>query len=157
MNMLRTAKLNMAKTVITSDIDAYIHDASWAIRSTYHTVLKASPGTAIFGRDMLFNIPYIANWYKIGESRQMLTDQNNVRENKSRQDFDHEVGMKVLIDHESLRKAESPYKKEPWTIAQVYTNGTIRVQNGAKLERINIRRVKPFYDSVENRYKLTTI
>ena len=41
----------------------------------------------------------------------MLTDQNNNRENKSRRDFDHEVGMKVLIDHESLRKAESLYKK----------------------------------------------
>ena len=79
----------------------------------------------------------------------MLTDQNNVRENKSRRDFDHEVGMKVLIDHESLRKAESPYKKEPWTIAQVYTNGTIRVQNGAKSDRITIRRVKPFHDSVK--------
>jgi hypothetical protein len=98
---------------------------------------------------MLFDIPYIANWYKIGERRQMLTDRNNARENKSRRDFDHEVGMKVLIDHESLRRAESPYKKEPWTITQVYTNGTIRVQNGAKSERINIRRVKPFHDSVE--------
>jgi hypothetical protein len=148
----------MAKTVITSDIDAYIHDAAWAIRSTYHTVLKASPDSAIFGRDMLFDISYIANWYTtIGDRRQMLTDLNNVRENKSRRDFDHEVGMKVLIDQESLRKAESPYKKEPWTITQVYTNGTIRVQNGAKLDRINIQRVKPFYDSVKNRYKLTTI
>ena len=48
----------------------------------------------------------------------MLTDLNNVCEKKSRQDFDHEVGMKVLID---LSKAESPYKKEPWTITQVYT------------------------------------
>ena len=34
----------MAETVTASDIDAYIHDAAWAIRSTYHTVLKASPG-----------------------------------------------------------------------------------------------------------------
>jgi hypothetical protein len=57
--------------------------------------------------------------------------------------------MKVLIDHESLRKAESPYKKEPWTITQVYTNGTIRVQSGAKSERINIWRVKPFHKSFE--------
>ena len=79
----------------------------------------------------------------------MPTDLNNVRENNSWRDFDHDVGMKLLIDHESLRKAESPYKKEPWTITQVYTNGTIRVQNGAKSERINIRRVKPFHNSVE--------
>jgi hypothetical protein len=25
-------------------------------------VLKASPGAAIFGRDMLFDIPFIADW-----------------------------------------------------------------------------------------------
>jgi hypothetical protein len=98
---------------------------------------------------MLFDIPYIANWYKIEERRQMLTDANNKHENKSRQDFDHEVGMKVLIDHKSLHKAVSPFKKEPWTITQVYTDGTIRVQSGAKSERINIRRVKPFHEGFE--------
>ena len=35
---------------------------AWAICSTYHMVLKASPGAAIFGRDMLFDIPFIADW-----------------------------------------------------------------------------------------------
>jgi hypothetical protein len=98
---------------------------------------------------MLCDIPYKANWHKIGDRRQMLTDANNARENKTRQDFDHEVGMKVLTDLESLRKAESPYKKEPWTITQVYTNRAIRVQSRAKSERINIRRVKPFHESFE--------
>ncbi len=48
-NMLRTAKLNMAKSVNASDIDIFIADAAWAIRSTHHTVLKVSPGAAIFG------------------------------------------------------------------------------------------------------------
>jgi hypothetical protein len=37
----------MANTVKTSDIDAFLTDAAWAIFSTYHTVLKASPGAAI--------------------------------------------------------------------------------------------------------------
>jgi hypothetical protein len=32
--------------------------------------LKASPGAAIFGHDMLFDIPFIADWKKIGEHRQ---------------------------------------------------------------------------------------
>ncbi len=48
-NMLRTFKLDMAKMVKSSDIDVFLSDAAWAIRSTYHTVLKASPGAAIFG------------------------------------------------------------------------------------------------------------
>ncbi len=60
-NMLRTSKLDMAEMVKASDIDVFFLDAAWAIRSTYHTVLKASPGAAIFGRDMLFAIPFIAD------------------------------------------------------------------------------------------------
>jgi hypothetical protein len=44
-NMLRTAKLNMAKSVNACNINIFLSDAAWA----HHTVLKASPGAAIFG------------------------------------------------------------------------------------------------------------
>jgi hypothetical protein len=60
--MLHTAKLNMAKLVNASDIDIFLAYAAWAICSTHHTVLKASPGAAIFGQDMLFDILFIADW-----------------------------------------------------------------------------------------------
>jgi hypothetical protein len=68
--MLRTSELDMAKLVKASDINNFLSDAAWAVRSTCHTVLKASTGAAIFGRDMLFDIPFIADWQKIGEHRQ---------------------------------------------------------------------------------------
>ncbi len=60
----------MAELVETSDIDIFLTDAAWAFCSTYHTVLKASPGAAIFELDMLFDILFIADWQKIGENRQ---------------------------------------------------------------------------------------
>jgi hypothetical protein len=60
--MLRTSKLDMAESVKASDIKVFLSDATWAICATYHKVLKAFPGAAIFGRDMLFNIPFIADW-----------------------------------------------------------------------------------------------
>jgi len=63
--MMRTAELDMEDSVYPADIDLFIDNAVWAIRSTYHTVLKASPGAAIFGRDMLFDIPFIADWNKL--------------------------------------------------------------------------------------------
>ncbi len=63
--MLHTSELDMAETVKASDIDIFLSDAAWAVHSTYHTVLKASPGAAIFGRDMLFDIPFIAGWQKL--------------------------------------------------------------------------------------------
>ena len=149
--MLRTAKIDMADSVDASDIDTFLTNASWAIRSTYHTVLKASPGAAIFGRDMLFDIPYIADWNKIGDYRQRQTDLNTTRENQQRVDYDYKVGDKVLIRKDGiLRKTESRYDSEPWTITSVHTNGTIRVTCGTKSERINIRRVTPYFDNVEN-------
>jgi hypothetical protein len=86
--MLRTAKLDMVKSVNASDIDIFLSDAAWAIHSTHHTVLKASPGAAIFGRDMLFDILFIADWKKIGEHRQQLTDLNIAHENEGRIDYD---------------------------------------------------------------------
>jgi hypothetical protein len=61
-NMLHTSKLDMAEMVKVSDVDVFLSDAAWAVRSTYHTVLKASPGAAIFGQDMLFDILLIADW-----------------------------------------------------------------------------------------------
>jgi hypothetical protein len=48
-NMLCTAKLNMAELVNASNIDIFLADTAWSICSTHHTVLKATPGAAIFG------------------------------------------------------------------------------------------------------------
>ncbi len=67
--MLRTAEINMADSLTPDDVDVFLDNAAWAICSTYHTVLKTSPGAAIFGRDMLFDVPFIANWNKIGDYR----------------------------------------------------------------------------------------
>jgi hypothetical protein len=147
MTMLRTAEIDMATSVAPSDIATFLTNAAWAICSTYHTVLKASPGTAIFGRDMLFDIPYIADWNKIGDYRQRQTDLNTKRENNSRIDYDYKVGGKVLVRKDGiLRKTESRYDSEPWTITSVHTDGTIRVERRCKLEVLNIRRVTPFFE-----------
>jgi hypothetical protein len=134
--MLRTSELDMA--VSPDDVDVFLDIAAWAIHITYHSVLKASPGAAIFGRDMLFDIPFLADWYKIGEHRQLLTDRNNERENKHRTDYDYKVSDKVLVIKDGiLRKSESKYGKEPWTITTVHMNGTIRVQCRTKSKGTN--------------------
>ncbi len=149
--MLCTSELNTAKSVKASDINVFLSDAAWAVCSTYHTVLKDSPGAAIFGQDMLFGIPFIADWQKIGEHRQQLTDLNNTRENKGRIDYDYKVGQKVLLRKEGiLCKSESIWHRKPWLITSFHTNGTITVQCGNKLERMNIWRVKPFVENLDN-------
>ncbi len=59
MTMFCTAELDMADTVAPSDISDFLIDAAWAVHSTYHTVLK-----------VLFDIPFLADWNKIGDYSQ---------------------------------------------------------------------------------------
>ncbi len=145
-NMLCTAKLNIAESVNASDIDIFLAGAAGAIPSINHAVLKASPGSAIFGQDMLFDIPFIADWKIIGEHRQRLTDLNTAHEKEGRTDYDYKVGQKILVQNEDiLRKAQPIWQNDPWTITAVqHTNEIITIQRRNKLERLNIRRVKPF-------------
>jgi hypothetical protein len=146
-NMLRTAEMDIVNSVKSSHIEIFLSDTVWAIHSTYHTVLKASPGAAIFRQNMLFDILIIADWKKIGEHRQQLTDINTAHKNEGRIDYDYQVGQKVHVQNDGiLRKAETRYLKWPWTftlVHSIHSNGTSRVQCGNKSERMNSRRVKP--------------
>jgi hypothetical protein len=67
--MVHTAEIDMVNSVTHDDVDVFLDNVAWAICSTYHLVLKASPGAAIFGCDMLFDILFMADWHKIGEQR----------------------------------------------------------------------------------------
>jgi hypothetical protein len=74
-------------------------------------------------------------------------DKYTVKENSGRVDWDYQPSDKVLVIKDGiLRKRESWYGSEPWTITSVHTNGTIRIQNGTKSERLNIRRVTPYFE-----------
>ncbi len=100
---------------------------------------------------MLFDIPFIADWQKIGERRQRLTDLNNAHEHEGRIDYDYKVGQKVLLRKEGiLRNAESIWHKRPRLITTVLTNGTITVQCRTNIDRMNMQRVKPFEEDLDN-------
>jgi hypothetical protein len=71
-------------------------------------LLKASPGAAIFEQDMLFDIPFIADWKQIGEYRLHQTDCSNKRENSSCVDYDYKVGDKTLIRNYGILRKQSP-------------------------------------------------
>jgi hypothetical protein len=106
--MLRTVEIDLVNSVTPDDANVFLDKAAWAFCFTYHTVLKASPGAAIFGHNMLFNILFMADWHKIGECRQSLTDRGNQRKNPKCIDYDYKVGDKILVIKEGiLCKAES--------------------------------------------------
>ena len=61
-DMMIMSGLDMSDIVNPDAIDAFLTNAAWAICTIHHMVLQSSLGAAIFGRDMLFDIPYIADW-----------------------------------------------------------------------------------------------
>jgi lipopolysaccharide biosynthesis regulator YciM len=40
----------------------FLSSAAYAMRSTFHTTLKATPGQLVFGRDMVLPIKFMADW-----------------------------------------------------------------------------------------------
>jgi hypothetical protein len=145
---------DMMRTFDTSTIDDHDEDPfagvisaiCWAVRSTYHTTLKATPGQLVFGRDMIFNIRHQADWQLIHERKKARIDDNNDRENARRREHDYAQGDRVLITKADFNKME-PSREGPYTIARVHANGTVTIQKGLALQRINIRQCTPYVES----------
>ncbi len=60
-DMFHISDIDMAETVNSEMINKFLTNAVWDVCSTYHMVLKCTPGAAIFGRDMMFDLPFIAD------------------------------------------------------------------------------------------------
>ena len=145
-NMIRTSGIDMQDTCTPQMVDELLTNIAWAVRSTYHTVLKTTPGAAIFGRDMLFDIPYLADWNQIRKRRQTLVDQSCARTNKRRIDFDYTVGQKVLLTKDGILRKVEDRNKGPYLIIQVHHNGIVRIQCGTINERLNVWRLSPYFE-----------
>ena len=108
--------------------------------------LKTTPGVTIFGRDMIFDIPFLVDWTKIGRHRQALVDQDNTCKNKHNVDFGCAMGQKVLIIQDGIICKAEDKNNGPYVITKVYTNGTVRIQRGTLNERLNIKRLTPYFE-----------
>ena len=129
---------------------------SFAIRSTWSTTMRATPGQLIFGRDMLLNVQHLVNWHYMQTRRQRIANENNARENSKRIPHQYKVGDKVLKAHgnpsnkkEISATLQRPFEG-PYEITNVWPNGTVTirrtVRGGAVYERINIRRIRPYHE-----------
>jgi hypothetical protein len=49
----------------------------YAVRSTFHNTLKATPGQLVFGRDMVLSKTFMAYWGTIEQQRQKEMARNN--------------------------------------------------------------------------------
>jgi hypothetical protein len=76
---LRTAEVDGREMDEKDAWGPFLASAAYAIRSTFHTILKATPGQLVFGRDMVLPIKFMADWGAIEQQRQKEMGRNNKR------------------------------------------------------------------------------
>jgi hypothetical protein len=114
--------------------DYFLQSTTWAIRSTYHTTLQATPCQIVFGRDMIHNIAFRVNWDQIQKRNQDIINKSSQKENKnsSQIPYEYKVGDQVLVETPGiLRKLSIP-------------NVNPKSEKGFVSERVNNLRITPF-------------
>jgi hypothetical protein len=82
--------LTLNDSLITAEVDGremdekdpwgpFLASAAYAICSTFHATLKATPGQLVFGRDMVLPIKFMADWGAIEQQLQKEMGRNNRR------------------------------------------------------------------------------
>ena len=132
--------LHQANEIIDTALAATI----FALRTAAHNTLHTAPGSIVYNRDLLLNIPFIADLPKLQQNRQQVVDSNLQQANLRRHDYDYTIGGQVLIKTVDPNKLQEQYHG-PYPIRQVHANGNVTIQLRPGItERINIRRIKAY-------------
>lgn len=98
---------------------------------------------------MILPIAVEADWDRIKQTRQTEIERNNRRENRDRVAHTYHKGDRVLLKKQGIQRKLSAPREGPYEITAVFNNGTVEIQHGAVKERVNIRRVTPFFGNSE--------
>ncbi|KAL7541071.1 hypothetical protein ACHAWF_006846 [Thalassiosira exigua] len=145
-NMIRTFELEDMDIEEKDPFTQILSNCAWAIRSTIHAVMEATPAQLVFGRDMLFNIAYTIPWKEVAAKRSRAAKLGNKRENSKRTKYTYEVGQKTLLDKGKVQRKVIPKRNDTFTIVRVHDNGTLKIQKGNVLQTVTIRRCTPYFE-----------
>ena len=98
---------------------------------------------------MILPVASNIDWNQLFQRKQNVTSKTNHKKNQSRKDFDYQVGQRILILNKNLHKGKlepTILEEGPWEIKQVHSNGTMTILRNNYTERINIGRVRPFFE-----------
>ena len=144
-NALRNFEIENRELDDQNPWDEFLSAAAFAIRSTHHTTLGASPAQLVFHRDMFLPVKYVADWAQIRLQRQKEINKSNKRENSSRIPHEYHKGDRVLLTTPGiLPKLKSP-RTGPYNVVDVHDNGTVTIEKGHVRQRVNIRRILPYH------------
>jgi hypothetical protein len=125
----------------------------WAINTTFHTTLKASPAQLAFNRDMILPTSFAANWYAINSCKQAQSQSAADAENHKCIPHEFCINDRVLIRRDIgnpylgklAKPTQGPFKII--NIQQLPINGTVLIQRSPTyVECVNIRRLLPFFE-----------
>ena len=81
-NTLRTFELEKEKLKEVNPWEPFLSAAAFVIRSTYHTTLEATLGQLVFGRDMVLQIKFKADWACLRLNKSKRIEESNICDNK---------------------------------------------------------------------------
>ena len=94
---------------------------------------------------MILPVTFKADWAAIALRKQQRINDSNNKENKKRKEHEYREGDQVLLERPGkLRKLSTP-RQGPYQVVSVSTNGTCSIRKGAVVQRVNIRRLTPYY------------
>ena len=145
-NQLRTFELEKEELPEENPFEPFLTATAYAIRSTYHMTLQATPGQLVFGRDMILPMQFKANWAQIALRKQEVINKSNSKENKKHLEHEYKIGDKVLLEKGGIQPKMAAPREGPFRIIKVSTNGMVCIQKGVVMQRVNIRRLTPYFE-----------
>ncbi len=143
---VRTFELSKQVLDVNNPFKSMLAAASYAICSTFHTTLQATPGQLVFNRDMILPIWFEVQWVDVRQRWQSEIERNNRWENAKKIAYAYQAGDKVLHTDSRIRPKLSQPRHGPYIIEQVNANGTIHIRRGQISETVNLRRLTPFFE-----------
>jgi hypothetical protein len=126
-NMIRTYELEFFEFDYNDPWSQILANCTWAIRSTAHSILDATPTQIVFGRDLLFNLSFTTNYSELKNKKQKASDLNVDSENTKRIKYDNKVNDLILLDRGTLQRKLVPKRDGPYQVIKVYSNGTLKI------------------------------
>ena len=114
---------NDANQVMDNALATCMH----AMRCSVSAPIGTTPGAMVYGRDMIMDVPLIANLEAIRAGRQQMIDENLIKQNRRRIEHHFRVGdrvMQIVWNKSKLSERSSG----PFRIVATHTNGTITIQ-----------------------------
>ena len=71
---------------------------AWVIRASYPRAIVSTPGQAVFGRDMQFNLTSVVDWWVVIAAEQQQVDIDNVEENNMQVTHNYEICYQFYVN-----------------------------------------------------------